>query len=585
MEEKDILDLANERFKKLMSAESEQKENFLKDIKFTYAIDEGQWDAAVLDERTKDKRPSLTFNKIRKFVAQVANRIRENRLVMDVIPVDDTADPAIASIYNGIIRNIEYQSDAQKAYIHGAEMSLAGGFGYWRLLTDYVDDGFDQEIRIKKIDNPLSVSYDPRRKYCFITDTIPLKEFKEEYKDVVPVDFDYVSYGQDWEGWYEDEKIRIAEYFTKEPVKKSIAQVFNSLTGETGIIEIKEDLGKIQNKIILENGEILDVLKYRAVSTHKVMWYKLIGGKILDKREWLGKNIPVIEVKGDEVNVAGKIHKRSLIRDAKSSQAVFNYWLTSLTEKVALSPKAPFILKMSWIKKFKDYWDNANIKNYPYLPVSDTADQLPKRQEPAQIEPGIMAILQIADGNIKDTLGMYEPTFGEPSNERSGVAITKRSQRSDLGTFHFVSNFSDAIMETARQMIDLIPKIYDTERIIRIRDYEGNEQPTPINYTIIDPETNTEKIKNDLSVGKYDIRANVKSFATRRQETNEFMLQALQYAPQIAPMILDLMFKYSDIPGAEEIENRIKQYLPALMGMQQGGGGKTAPEPAMPETQ
>ena len=566
MKDEEVLSLALDRFKTVQTAESDIRDAFLEDVKFTYNVDDGQWDDTVRQERQNDNRPCLTVNKLRKFVAQVANKMRDSRMGANTIPVDDDADVARAKIFNGIIRNIEYQSDAQKAYAWGAEMQLSGGLGYWRILTEYVENGFDQEIKIKKIDNPLSVYYDPKKNYCFIRTHMTVKDFKAEYADQFPGDFDYASIGQEFEGWYEDEKVYVAEYFSKEPFDKQIAQIKNPLTGETSIIEVKSGM----------DLSVFEVLQTRIVKTHKVMWYKITANKVLEKRAWVGKNIPIIEVKGDEINVSGKLYKRSLVRDAKSPQMMYNYWLTAITEKGALAPKAPFILKAGWIKGHQHMWDNANTKNYPYLLVNDSADELPVRQQPIQIDSGPLTILNIANNDIKDTFGMYEPSLGESSNERTGRAIYARQQRSDVGTYHFVANFADAVLETARQLIDLIPKIYDTERIIRIRDFEGAEEAITINQAVTD-DGGKKTLINDLTVGKYDVRADAKSYSTRRQETNEFMIEALQYAPQVAPLILDLMFKYSDVPGAKEIETRIQQVMPMLMQGMMGGNGEGTP--------
>ena len=273
------------------------------------------------------------------------------------------------------------------------------------------------------------------------------------------------------------------------------------------------------------------------------------------------------------MNIAGKVYKRSLIRDGKDPQRMYNYWLTSMTEKVALVPKAPFIVSAQEIAGHEDMWNEANQKTYPYLLYNPQGNRVPERQIPAQIDTGAMALINISNNDIKDTLGMYESFLGEASNERSGRAIKMRQQRSDLGTFHFPDNMSRAIMQTGRILIDLIPRIYDTERVLRLRNEEESERFVTINTTVFDDETGKPVLINDLSVGKYDVWAGIRPYGTRREETVEMILQAMQYSPDLAPVLVDLLFKYIDSPGAPEVRERIKQFMESAAAKEDTGVG------------
>ncbi|KKL54864.1 hypothetical protein LCGC14_2261150, partial [marine sediment metagenome] len=554
------------------TAELEIREAALEDMRFAYNSEEGQWDAATRSDRIKDKRPCLTANKLRKFLSVVASRERENRVAVKVKPVDDQADVTRAAIIEDLVRQIEYQSTADVIYANAGEQAAAGGFAYWRILSEFAEDSFNQDILIREIENPFSVFMDPKGQYCFIRDVLTETEFKLQYPKASPVDFDLSGRGEEWTLWYEPEKVFIAEYFVKEPVTRQLAQVRDQSTREVKTIEMKEG---ITPEELTKQG--FEVIKTRSAKGHKVMWYKMTGHEVLESSEWAGREIPVVEVLGDKVNIAGKVYKRSLIRDGKDPQRMYNYWLTSMTEKVALVPKSPFLATPQQIQGHEAMWDEANQKNFPYLLYNVTAGDKPERQTPAQIDTGSMAMLNIANNDIKDTLGMYESFLGEQSNERSGRAIKMRQQRSDLGTFHFPDNLSRAIIQTGRILIDLIPRIYDTERILRLRNEEDVERFVPINQTVIDEETGREVLINDLSVGKYDVQAGIRPYGTRREETVEMILQAMQYSPQIAPFIVDLLFKYVDSPGAAELKQRIEQFMQSA-APQGGGGGGQVPE-------
>ena len=566
--EEKILAQARDRFNQISAAEYSIRAAALEDIRFTYNVDEGQWPDQIRTERERDGRPCLTANKLRKFVAIVANQERENRIAVKIVAVDAQSDPDVAQVLEDLVRQIEYQSGADVIYASTGEQAAAGGFGYWRLLTKFVDDGFDQEILLQHIDNPFSVYLDPRGNYGFITDVLPMDEFEAEFPKASRIDFNQSGLGEEWTRWYERDKIRVAEYFTKEPTKKTIVQV-RTPAGATWVIELKDDLTL---DVLTSRG--FQVLRTREVDTHKIRWYKITGHEILEERDWPGRSIPIIEVVGDRINVAGKIHKRSLVRDGKDPQRMYNYWLTTEAETVALQPKAPFVLTPQEIAGHEAMWDDANRKNYPYLLFNGLADKRPTRVEPPKTSPGHQSMMQISQNDIKDTLGMFESFLGERSNERSGTAIFARERRSQIGVFQFPDNLRRAIVETGRQLIDMIPRIYDTERIVRLRNEEGTDRLTMINETIVDPGTGKSHVVNDISLGKYDVLADVRLYSTRRQETTALILQAMQFAPQVAPALIPLLFKFMDSPGAKEIETVVGQIL------NQGGGtttGSTTP--------
>ncbi len=561
--EEKLLDLAKERFTLLVKAESEIRQTSKENLEFVYNVGSGQWPASIRKERENDSRPCLTSNKLRKYVAQVANRERDLRMVGKVKPVDDKADPLIAKIIEGIIRQIEYASYAECVYADAGEKAVAGGFGYWRIITVEKDDSFNQEIMLKKIDNQFSVYLDPKRRFAFVRESMGRKEFEELYPDCLPSDFEMQGVGEEYEGWYEDDKVFIADYYYKETYDKKIAQVVDVQTGIVKTVEMDEGITPEQLEV---NG--FNVLKQKTVKASRIKYAKISGHEVIAEGDWAGNDIPVIEVLGDSFNVSGKIYKNSLINDGKDPQMAYNFWLTHATETVSLAPKAPYIVTPNEIKGFESMWNDANIKNYPYLLVNAQGGNKPRREPPPQMPSGSAAMLQLSAGDIQDSIGMYDSSFGERSNERSGVAIQQRANRSDFGTYHFTDNFRRAIMESTKQLIDLIPKIYDTEQIIRILGENGEDSLININTTIIDVATGQKKIINDLSIGKYDVVAEVGMYSTRRQEALDMMAKTMQSAPNVAPLMLDLVFKYADWEGADEIKKRLEANMQTLLGGQ-----------------
>lgn len=559
-EQQDILDEAKERYKVAVEGWDHIYADAEDDLKFVYDIDDGQWPSNIKNDREKDNRPVITVNKLQKFVRQVRGDQQQNRPRMKVIPVDDKADVQMAELYNGLIRQIEYLSDAGTAYDTAYMNAISASVGYFRLVTKYSDDNsFDQDIYIKRMTNPLSVHFDPKAvefeqqdaKYCFVEELIDKDEFKRAYPKAEIQDFDS-SRKALFGDWLFDDQVRIAEYFWKEPVNKKIV-----LLADGSVVELNKE---VTIDLLLEKGA--QIVRERNVKTHKVKWCKMNGVEILEQSDWPGKYIPIIPVFGDEIVIKGKKYYLSLIRGAKDPQKMYNYWATAATETVALAPKNPYVLDHRQIKGFENEWEESNRKNRMYIRYNAIAGLgKPERERQTEVPSAIMAMMQTTAFDIEDHLGRYESSKGQTSNERSGKAITARIKQSDKGTYTFIDNLTKAIIYAGRQMVDLIPKIYDTQRAVRVMGETGEQGMVNVNVPAVAPNGQIG-VANDLSIGKYDLIATVgQSFSSKRQEMVEMMAQSMQYAPSIAPAIAPLIFKYSDWPGAEEVAGAIQQEI------------------------
>jgi hypothetical protein len=111
-------------------------------------------------------------------------------------------------------------------------------------------------------------------------------------------------------------------------------------------------------------------------------------------------------------------------------------------------------------------------------------------------------------------------------------------------------------------LIDLIPKIYDSERTVRILREDESHVPVRINVPVMGV-GGKPVLLNDLSQGTYDVRVKIgPSYATRRAEAADSMLQFIQAVPQAASVAGDLVARNMDWPGADEIAERLRRMLP-----------------------
>ena len=580
----DILATARARLDMAVSALAESREDEIDDLRFYAGSPDNhwQWPADVLATRgavqgqTINARPCLTINKLPQHVRQVTNDQRQNRPGAKVIPVDDNADVEVADIFNGMIRHIEYISDADVAYDTACENQVSYGEGYLRLLTEYCDDNtFDQDIKIGRVRNSFSVYMDPTiqdptgadAKYCFVTEDVTKAEFERMYPDASPITtLQSLGVGdQSISNWLNEDTIRIADYYYIDFDPETLNLYPGNATAFEGTPEDKQ-LRAIYGK----------PKKSRQSDRQKVKYCKINGYEILEEREWAGKYIPVIRIVGNEFEVDGRLYVSGLVRNAKDAQRMYNYWVSQEAEMLALAPKAPFIGYGGQFEGYETNWKTANTQNWPYLEVNpDVTDgqggmlPLPQRAQPPMASSGLLQAKAGASEDIKSTTGQYNASLGMGSNERSGKAILARQREGDVGTYHYGDNLARGVRHVARQLVDLIPKIYDTQRIARIIGEDGEtkmikinpEQQQPVNKIMDERGIVIEKIYNP-GVGKYDVVAITgPGYATKRQEALEAMAQLLQGNPQLWAVAGDLFVKNMDWPGAQEMSKRFAKTI------------------------
>lgn len=564
MSDKDIIKDAKEAFEETQEAESKNREAWVSDVRFARLGE--QWPAAVKRQRELDGRPCLTLNRLPAFIRQVTNDARQNRPAINCHPVGGGANQETAEILNGLVRNIEYSSNAEVAYDTALEHAVTGGFGYFRINTAYShDDTFDQDLIIERIANPLSVYGDHRCtdadsanwNQAFITQMYSDAEFKAKFgKDAKPADWQADSHDKHAH-WMEENATRVAEYWTRDDVQAKILKLSDgSVVREESFLKVKDLLTQIGIQVV---GD-------RPIMAKRVTQRIMTGAEILETNKWAGQYIPIVPVYGDEVILEGERSLVSLVRFAKDSQMMLNFWRTASTELVALAPKAPFIGPRGFANSSPDKWNTANTVNHSYLEYDGPT--APQRQAFDGPPAGALQEALNAQDDMKSIMGIFDASLGARSNETSGRAIMARQREGDVSTFNFIDNLSRAIRHAGRILVDMIPHVYNTERIIRVIHEDGENEQVTVNGQ---QQPNPDAMEDaqgmlkvyDLTAGKYDVTCEAgPSFTTQREEAAAQMMQFIQSYPNAGPVIGDLLAKNLDWPGADDIADRLKALLP-----------------------
>lgn len=487
MSDASALKEARDAFQVAADAEADNRARALDDIKFARIGEDNQWTVNGVNwaqKRRDTRRPVLTINMLPKFERQVMNDIRQNRPSIKVRPVDSGADVKTADVYTGLIRNIEQTSRADTAYDTAAEFAITGGFGYFGVNIDYAsDDTFDQDILIERKPNPFCIYGDPydlgadssNWMSAWETELIERDEFDRRFKGAKPTDW---QAGSDYHNlsapWRVDNEVLIARWWRREKVSKTILKLSD------GRVVAKEDFERKIDGISMADicaATGVEVVGTREAPSYRVTHTLMTGAEVLeDETEWPGRYIPIVPVYGEDIVVEGKRILKSLIRDARDPQMQLNYWRSYAAEMVALQPKAPYVGVVGQFNT-DPRWETANNDNHPYLEYDPVAGAPPpQRQMPAALPAGARDLALMANDDIKGTLGLFDASIGARSNETSGKAILARQREGDVSTFHFADNLSRAIRHGGAIIMDLIPKVYSGERMVRVLGEDGKAQ-------------------------------------------------------------------------------------------------------------
>jgi len=567
--EQDFLQLARDRFKMCVDAESSRRAEMLTDLKF-YCGD--QWDGMVRARREggPNPRPCLTINRTEKFVKHVVNNMRQSRPAIKVAPVGDT-DEEDAQIRQGLIRHIEINSQADTAKDTAFEHMAIMGLGAMRVVDDWASPlSMDQELFVRWVPNIFQLYWDPTAsmpdwsdiKFAFIVEDLTQAEFKAQNPNAQPVSAaNFSSTGDTAEHWLPGAKIRVAEYFWIDYEKRKLVQLSDGRVGLFGEMPIDVDQG----------GNTPTVVAERDVNLPQVWWSKISGVEVLRKRKWKGRYIPLIPVIGNQVMLDGQKVIVGMVRYAREPQRLYNYMYSTLVETVALAPRSQFIATAEQIEPYRDLYERANTEPQSVLPyvaattLGEGQGQLippPQRISPSVDIASFVQGLQVADQQLKAVFSIYEASLGQRGPQESGIAINARKIESDTGTYDWGDNFIRSLQHLGRVLNDLLPYYYNTPgRIVQIIREDDTRESITLNQ---DHEKNGQTKKYDLSQGEYStIISTEASFATKRQEAAQGMLDLAKVYPPLWQLAGDIFVKELDWPGKDAIAKRLEKALPA----------------------
>lgn len=583
----EILREAGERFKRCEAWESNFRSNYKFDVQFENADFQNkfQWnEGAGLASTQETGKPRLTINKVRQHCLQITNDALQNKPMVKIDPVGDGATHEASEIIEGIVRHIWYVSNADDAVDTAYKSLVIGGYGVWRIRTDYVDDNsFDQEIKIERVPDALTVYIDPGivevdgsdAAFGFIFSDIDEDQFDKQHPK--------------WAGKVSGRSI----FGETEPNTTFVSSVDNS---RVRLGEYFRRVDESHTLMLLDDGSVVrdddedftlgkrKVVNSRDVVSHRVEWYLIAGDKIIEKRDWMGRYIPLVRIVSDETVINGNMDRKGHVRQLVDSQRMYDMHVSAAVEALGNQTKVSWIISKQSVEGSETQWESANQNNYAYLTWNEYADDgnekatsKPERIDPPVYSTGYAAGIAQAATDMMAASGQYQSTFGEQSNERSGHAIDARQRQGENATYHFINSLAVGIRYTGKIILDLLPHVYDTERALLVLGQDDKQTNVHIDPGLptahamlpefdFSPQAVTMAL--NPSIGRYSVQANVgPSYGTRRQETFNAISQIIQEVPTLTSVIGDLLFRSMDVPLADEIADRMKNVIsPQALG-------------------
>jgi len=524
-----------------------------------------QWDSEVLQSREKDKKPSLIFNRLLAFVAQILGNRRLNETAIKITADDNKFKPA-AKIREGLIRSIQKISRADLAFNKALETQVTSGIGNFELCLEYAhDDVFEQDIRINAINDAFAVIWD--RNMCdqsgkdadhvFVTSVMPRAEFKEQWPDGIIADFPIRSNEIKGvpDGWVREDDVRVVNFWRMRTRKRIVALVRDE-DGTEDVQDITDVDFKDVADSIVTTTEGVPVM--REVDRKFAQLYIMTAKDVLEGPYELPiSRVPVFRVPGWEITTGETTLRFGLIRFLKDPQRLHNFWRSIIAEKLMGSPKATWLAADEAVEGHEQAYRDSHLSNNSLLLFNAESGVAPIRIPPTQIEGGLLEQSNATAQDIRDISNMHEASLGQQSNEVSGKALIARQRIGEIGTVIYLDNLDIAIEECGITINELIPFVYDTIRTIKILGEEGDE----LSPVIINDETNSESV--DITAGKYSVTSSTgPNFVTKRVEAQESMLSMVNSVPGAFEFVMDKIVEAQDWPGSDEIVRRMRTQLP-----------------------
>lgn len=569
-------------FNDIQSAMRDERLQCLEDRRF-YSIAGAQWEGALADQF--ESKPRFEVNKVHLSVMRIINEYRNNRITVDFISKEGNEYDELADVCDGLYRADEQDSVADEAYDNAFEEAVGGGFGAWRLRTEYENeyDAEDesQRIRIEPIydaDSTVFFDLNSKRqdksdaKSCYVLTSMTRSSYKELYNDN-PTSWPKEIYDGFFD-WCTPDTVYVAEVYRVEE-RSEVMRTFRSLDGkEERYSESDFETDDMLLETLSAVGTVL--VREKRVKRRKIHKYLMSGGGILEDYGYIaGDQIPVVPVYGKRWYVDNVERCMGHVRLAKDPQRLKNMQLSKLGEISALTPLEKPIFLPEQVAGHEMMWAQDNIKNYPYLLVNPVQDANGNEvaggpvayTKPPQIPAAMAALLQITEQDMQDILGRQEAGEEMVSNI-SGKAVELIQSRLDMQSFIYMSNMAKAVKRSGEIWLSMARDVLvENGRKMKSVGAQGELQTVELGKPMLDEQTGEIKYENDLSNAKFDVAVDVgPSSSSKRQATVRALVGMIQISqdPETRTVLTAMAMMNMEGEGISDVRDFFRKKLVGL---------------------
>lgn len=517
------------------------------------------------------KKIPLTSNQIAPLLNHLLGEQRQNTPALQVVPEDHVPEQT-AEVRTALVKDISLNSDAKVVYQTGFEQAAVGGFGAWYLSNDYENEyTFDQIIKVNSLKDPTRCFWDVSAPdICKVEGMMSgyrTRFSRRKFKDMygVQIESQIGSEGNDdsTQGFWDDDQITVIDYYYRKYKRVPIVQLSNGYTIEKKDLEQLEKVKIEDQEYLMWEGEIVTVIKERETYRYKVKHYKIAGDYVLEESDFPSESLPVIFVdQHSYYDKHGKQICRPLVKDARDLQRFINFAFTQIAYLIKIGRNDQFIAARGNIKApdTQKIWSDPAVVQGALFYDETPQNNIPKQLTPPEISQSLIAMYEKAERDIHAVLGMYDTQLGDQGNEISGKAIDARTKRGSYSNYVTFDSLNRAIAVTGSIIDEMIPRVYDSERQIKLYMPDSGMQNVTLNqqqddYGMV--------INNDMKGGRYKIRLQPgPSYEGQKMEGLESLQMLLQNDPSLFKLVADMYAENLPLANNIEIRNRLKTIVP-----------------------
>lgn len=518
------------------------------------------------------KKIPLTFNKIAPLVNHLLGEQRQNTPALQVDP-SSTVPATTAEVRAALVKDISLGSDAKVVYQTAFQQAALGGFSAFLVYNDYDNDyNFEQIIKYKWFKDPTRCYWDVSAEdicktdglYCGYRTSFSRERFKKLYGvDVERSIGSEGGYYNSTEGFWNDDQIMIIDHFERKYKKVKIHQLSNNESITTDELNQLEKIKIDDVEFILFGNEPVTIIRDRMTYRYTIEHTKFAGDYILEKNEFPCDILPLVFVdQNSYYDKNGRQVCRPLVKDARDAQRLLNFIGTQSAYLLKIARNDQFLVSKNNVKgaDTRQIWTDPTVVQGALVYDESPNGNKPEKLKPSEISQSLMLMYDKAERDIHTTLGMYDTQIGDNGNEISGAAIDARSKRGSYNNFVTFDALNRAIAESGRITNKMIPRVYDTERLIKLYMPDSGLRDVYLNRPKDDYGM---EIENDMTEGEYKIRLQPgPSYEGQKMEGLQSLEMIFKNDPRTFNLFADLYADNLPLPNNIEIRNRLKTIVP-----------------------